>query len=655
MRFVSAAAVFGCVLLAGCALSPTATNVANEGGAAIQGSAYGGQQPINLGHVYLMQANTTGYGQASVSLLNAALTGHSDAVGAYVTTNARGFFTITGDYSCTPGTQVYLLVLQGDAGGGNNTAAGEMGVFGQCPAAGNFLGAIPFVQINEVTTVAAAYALAGFATDALHVSSSGTALAQVGIANAFANAGNIASVVNAPNSGSLATTPGGGTVPAALVNTLADMIASCVNSTGPGSPSCSTLLGEALANGTTGAAPADTASALINIAHNPTANVGDLYGLVQAIPPFVPALTKQPNDFTLALTFTTPRLKTYLSSTAIDGSGAFWGVTYAGGAQGVVKLNALGVDQTTSSTFVGGTYSGPTQIAIDASGNAYVANNFSSGNHANIAKFSSAGALLSGANGWALGTLQNSGFLGGPGNYLALDPQGNLWANAIGGLLEYSPSGGLLSPSTGYSYGSAVEANIAIDPQGYVWITSFNGLDKLAPAGTLVAGSPFQGGIHLSGGTSYNAPAIDAAGNIWYAVANYGNGPNVNVNANTGAALFPSGTGPASLANPVAIAFDGASAAYVVDTGSNTVVKLVLTPASGSTSASTAATTFGTVFTGYPDGNVAVDGSGNVWLSGANVSGSSATPLIMEYIGLAAPVVTPLASGVANNSLGARP
>ncbi len=153
-------------------MTPTATNPITAAGVPIEGSVYGGQQPINLAHVYLMQANTTGYSQPSVSLLNAALTGNSDSVGAYVTTNVRGGFHITGDYTCTPGTQVYLLVLQGDAGGGNNTAAGEMGVFGQCPAAGNFLAAIPFVQINEVTTVAAAYAMAGFATDALHVSSS---------------------------------------------------------------------------------------------------------------------------------------------------------------------------------------------------------------------------------------------------------------------------------------------------------------------------------------------------------------------------------------------------------------------------------------------------------------------------------------------------
>jgi len=37
-----------------------------------------------------------------VSLLNAASTGASDSLGAYVITDASGGFSITGDYSCTP-------------------------------------------------------------------------------------------------------------------------------------------------------------------------------------------------------------------------------------------------------------------------------------------------------------------------------------------------------------------------------------------------------------------------------------------------------------------------------------------------------------------------------------------------------------------------
>jgi streptogramin lyase len=47
--------------------------------------------------------------------------------------------------------------------------------------------------------------------------------------------------------------------------------------------------------------------------------------------------------------------------------------------------------------------------------------------------------------------------------------------------------------------------------------------------------------------------------------------------------------------------------------------------------------------------SIAIDGSGNVWV--ANFTGNTLT----EFVGLAAPVVTPIAAGVANSTLGTRP
>jgi hypothetical protein len=46
--------------------------------------------------------------------------------------------------------------------------------------------------------------------------------------------------------------------------------------------------------------------------------------------------------------------------------------------------------------------------------------------------------------------------------------------------------------------------------------------------------------------------------------------------------------------------------------------------------------------------NLAVDGSGNLWLSGVVAN-------LTEFIGIAAPVVTPLVAGVQNKMLGTRP
>ncbi len=276
-----------------------------EAGPAIRGNVHGGQQPVVGAHIYLFATNSTGYGIASISLLNASATGNSDSIGAYVTTGSDGSFTITGDYACTSVDQVYLYALGGNPGAGPNSAAGFLATLGSCPASGNFLGTIPYIWVNEVSTVAAAYAMAGFATDATHVSSSNTPLAQVGIQNALANAANLAVI---STGATLATTPAGnGTVPQTTINTLANIIASCVNSTGPSSTACSTLLANAESGGSTGTAPTDTATAAINIAHNPRANTPVLYGLQPELgAPFQPALGSAPADFTISLTSEIP-------------------------------------------------------------------------------------------------------------------------------------------------------------------------------------------------------------------------------------------------------------------------------------------------------------------------------------------------------------
>jgi hypothetical protein len=130
--------------------------------------------------------------------------------------------------------------------------------------------------MNEVSTIATAYALAGFATDAVHVSSSGTTLGLQGLANAFANVPNLETLGTG-----VATTSnvaGTGTVPQLEINTLANILASCVNSTGtvsgPTNPTaCYTLFTNALSGGASGLQPTDTATAAINIAHYPGINV----------------------------------------------------------------------------------------------------------------------------------------------------------------------------------------------------------------------------------------------------------------------------------------------------------------------------------------------------------------------------------------------
>ena len=173
MRFHAFPLLSLCLILAGCGGTYNAPPAKPSPGVKLSGSVHGGQQPIIGRHVYLFAANTTGYGQPSLSLLNASVTGLSDSIGAYVTTDSQGGFTITGDYSCTPNTQVYLYSLGGNPGAGVNSGAGLLAALGNCPSSGSFLATVPFISVNEVTTVAAAYAIAGFATTAVAVDGAG--------------------------------------------------------------------------------------------------------------------------------------------------------------------------------------------------------------------------------------------------------------------------------------------------------------------------------------------------------------------------------------------------------------------------------------------------------------------------------------------------
>src|ERR1035441_7374066 len=142
-----------------------------------------------------------------------------------------------------------MYSLGGDPGlgSGANAASGLLAALGTCPGSvgGNHIFSSGlYVVINEVSTVAAAYAFAGFATDAVHVSSSGTAAAKLGIANAFINAEILETlstgVANAAPPSSTTYYGGGGAVPQTTVNTLGNILAACVNSNGTGS-ACTTL------------------------------------------------------------------------------------------------------------------------------------------------------------------------------------------------------------------------------------------------------------------------------------------------------------------------------------------------------------------------------------------------------------------------------
>jgi hypothetical protein len=331
----------------------------------LSGSVHGGQAPIWNSHVYLMKATTNGYGLASLSMLKATggnTTADTTVLGTpanpayYVTSDGTGNWNITGDYTCSYNTsnpalsdQLYMLSLNGNTsfipgtpptGGAMNPAIGLMAVLGQCPSNGTFAGHLNYIIMNEVSTVAAGYALAGFATNSSTISSGSSTQSMQGLANAMANADQLYDIQNRLNSSThearTVTPAGNGVVPYKTIDTLANILAACINAVG--GTACGTL-------STYGGGYSDTASNLIWIAQHPAANISNLYALQASYVQFADSLTTKPNDFSVGITY---------SSTAL---------------------------------------SSPVGISIDASGNAFVS---SSGQAASISKFSPLGVLSSG-------------------------------------------------------------------------------------------------------------------------------------------------------------------------------------------------------------------------------------------------------------------
>ena len=152
------------------AIQPNKTPIGN-----IQGSVHGGQAPVSGAKIYLFAAGESGYATIPISLISStAPDAYEDGNGHYyVVTDANGKFALGGDYTCTAGQQVFMVAVGGDPGfpsTANNGANVEMAGLGKCPSAGNMAAQVPYLVINEVTTVAFAYAMGGFGSTAFNVS-----------------------------------------------------------------------------------------------------------------------------------------------------------------------------------------------------------------------------------------------------------------------------------------------------------------------------------------------------------------------------------------------------------------------------------------------------------------------------------------------------
>ena len=732
----------------------------------ICGNVASGTAPIAGATVTLYSAGTTGYGKGAKSLTS-------------TTTDASGVFSLTlAKCPAAPADLLYLVASGGSTiGVGSEPSIGLMTALGKCGS----LPANASVRVNELTTVAAIYSLSGFTTanagttgvvvgvsapsttcTSSGVSTMGNATCNyTGLGNAFLTPTNL---VN-PSSGAALTTtefysgtdpnnlngwsssygdsaaacPGAkclspnnpvpapalntSTAPFQRVNTLGNVLAACVQNPA----NCIALF--SLAGNAS-----DTLQAALYIAHHPGAFSGTsgLYSLITSpaatfTQPYGPALTAEPNDWALALTFTgaglgvDPQVDSADALTnlglAIDVNGNVWATAsaldssnVAGIAVGTVAgFDPLGRALTPATSLVGGaiaydstkgysSYGGygpdvlangqpgifgePNSFFIDASqhlwiSNSYLSNDSAGGSELTIAKASAPGSKNLGPTG---GSGSPSFSLPDAGISLLADASGNLWQTANTELLyEYDSLGNLaafipvtLDPSTKANLIGF--CNATFDGNGTLWaddcgtsgnggqvfafsdgssgnplLATYNGaLTQITTSGTLASGS---------GGNVYACNATET-GYLVFNVATSTTGP---VNTFT----------PASHRCGHFLTVDGAGHVWsYLNTVSGGVLDAVdangnqLTPSNGLTASSNDevnATGLGTFneTAGGGQGGMAIDRSGNLWFlngaAGTLNSGIAPANALVEFIGVAAPTVSPAAIATQNGAQGTLP
>jgi hypothetical protein len=623
------------------ATSGTITISSSSFGPAVTGVVQAGTQPVVGASVALYAAGTSGYASASTSMGTAV-------------TDKNGSFTIAGTYSCpSPASQMYVVATSGKVGANaTNPNLALMAVLGPC----SNLGSAPVI-VNEVTSVAAAYATAAFAAnDALTGNNSylylGTSSGNsAGLANAFATAISLADITT--GQARFFVPAGNGAAPYVQINTVADMLNACTATSGGqegDGTACGALFtgADVLSQHTlfNSVAPTDTLQAAFNIAQHPVSNYGYQLGLpnqggssslATLDSPFQPILSSNPNgDWSLSLNYTVGGLPAdTLGSFALDATGNLWITDATAGT--VIEWNSTGAAVSPSAGYAAG--GGP--IGIDANGNVWISGNGS------LSELSSLGIPMPGS--------PFAGVAGG-GSDMAIDAQDDIWIANGAGVSEFSDLGAELSPAGGYTNSAYSGVNaVSVDSSGNVWLGLLGtGSGKNFAILTNPGGQLIAAGQPLSDETIIPEMAADDAGEMWFVTQL--DVCRVPPYAGAGSILTGScmtGNGPQSgdlpFNNPQGIALDGAGTAWLASAGggssmiSPNIVPIILgggtnSPPLGYTSPSLAA---GTV-------RVGIDGSGNVWVLLANHT-------VTEYIGAAAPTTNPTALAVKNTKLGAKP
>jgi streptogramin lyase len=520
----------------------------------------------------------------------------------------------------------------GLANGTNNPAIAIMAALGPCNyATTNGAGATiytldpsTYINMNEVTTIAAVYALAPFMANYAAIGSGGNLQ---GITYAFNTAWALANVATgttpSPTSPANITIDYNAGFPV-VINTLADVLASCINSNGTGTP-CDLLFRTTTFNGVT---PSNTIAVALAIAKNPGVSPAGLLNLVPAAAPFAPVLSAAPNDWTLSFHFTYLQLSTP-NGLAVDSNGNVWIANQTSNTITELYSGADGVHPVSSAAqYAGGGILGAQALAVDQSNNIWIAN--TAGN--SVVELDNNGNVLSGGG-------YTSGGINAP-VAIAIDNGGNAWvANFNGSSITQvlaNGSASAFSPITMGTYAVSMPTGIAVDSKNQVWVSN-SGLSETSGLAAQVLrfdanGNPQPSIYQTLQGTM--GMAIDPYDAVWIA----GNGNSaVGAFNHNGAFAFTGGVATGGgLSQPSGVAVDGEGVIWVTNSGALGSLS-ELAANMGITVSPT--TGFGSL--NAPVG-IAVDPSGNVWTA------NSGDNTLTEFIGVAAPTVTPIVANVAS-------
>jgi hypothetical protein len=471
-------------------------------------------------------------------------------------------------------------------------------------------GPLTSVKINDLTTVATAYAFAQFLQSDLSIAG-----AAIPLSIAAGMAENLVAAQTGTASVVMQTSPNAYETNAwSALGTLANKLGACTQGL---NNACTALFAATPASN--GALPSNTLQAAFNIARNPANNVSGIFNLVNASNAYSPALTSDQGPS---------------SSVAREKLDAW---TLA------VKVNDSGNPNCP--------FGGPANVAFDANGYAWINNNVIQGtpNSSNcLMVLQPNGKPATGLANMPLSPITGGGILGS-GFGIAIDILGNIWSGnfgwgnnipSIGSVTKLSSRGAPISPSSGYTNNLLQVQGIAVDQSNNIWMASYANNQVVVYRN----GDPSSVATYSNGVSQPFGMAIAPDGTAWVTYRGTGKVAKLQmingVISNVFTVNLPGFNNTVVLSNsrPKGIAVDSLGNAWVVDGEASAVYAI-------NSSGAIIGTYTGQGING-PWG-VSIDAKGNPWIANFGSASPSARYSVVHLCGATGNCPVGLAMGSA--------